>query len=190
MIPTVEEILKQIADGTMSLTEALAYIQRHSELDVDNAIAQYEADYDEVAATTDRTRTQLLCSVLGTVPPGAQSDAAAIYCWDVVARLMEMRERGLGKITAEMANELREPPPPAPETLEEKVARMEKAMAGAGLNQQDGAKTPYNPEQHKGPWTPKEVVDDSPPVATWGDGANYSETDNPDAKPEHDDGPF
>lgn len=193
MIPNIEEILQQVREGTMSTMEAAALIERHAQLDVDNAIAQYEDEYDEAAADDDCTRTQLLASVIRTIPPGAQSDSAAIYCWDVVARIMDMRERGIGKITAQMANELREPPPPAPESLEAKVARLEKEL------QRNPAANPFNPAVHKGPWTAKEaVVGDLGAVGavqTWGDGSEYPTSGevlkDEDGKPlDHDDGPY
>lgn len=196
MIPSIEEILRQVLLGTMSLTEAMAYIERHAQLDVDNAIAQYEEEYDEAAADEDRIRNSFINSLLQTAPAGADSENVAMFAWDTAQRLMDKRARNVPMFPAK---EVQEPP----ETLEQKVARLEADAEQHRLekvNQKLSNSTAYDPDQHKGPWTAKEVVDDSkvPEVRAWGDGRKYAaqQTDDfpkpeqPRADGKYDDGPF
>jgi hypothetical protein len=72
----------------------------------------------------DVVRDAYICALLRTVPPGANSDMAAIFVWDTVARLMEMRERDIGRITSDVINDFRDAPPMPPETDAEQIARL------------------------------------------------------------------
>jgi hypothetical protein len=74
--------------------------------------------------THNEARDAYICALLRTVPPGARSDAASVFVWDTVARLMEMRERDLGRITPELIKDFIDPPPAPPETDAQKIERL------------------------------------------------------------------
>lgn len=114
MIPTIEEILKMVADGDMTQEDANHYIELHL-LNARERANEYSDDY---------VRNGYIEALLRTVPPGVKSDSVATFVWDVAQRLMDLRQRGVP---------LTEAPPP-PETPEQKIKRLENELAQREVN--------------------------------------------------------
>jgi hypothetical protein len=98
-----------------------------------------------------RVRDHYICALLHTVPPGARSDAASVFVWDTVARLMEMRERDLGRITPELIKDFIDAPPAPPETDAQKIERLQNELLAKGIIETVFPK-PETPEHDDGPF--------------------------------------
>lgn len=209
MIPTIEDILKEVCDGRLGYTDALALIEHHLLTATENANPFSEDPAALAAELNDRIRNGFINAMLHSLPRGgADSENVAHFVWDTAQRLMDKRARDVPFEPVRL-------PEPPPETLEQKVARLEKDAARWSLEAGQDTMRPAHPKDpDQTPWTPREaIVDELNKVQgkTWGDGSKYPTdvvpgeyergpsspergldptVDNKSADTEHDDGPF